>query len=274
MRARNLKPGFFKNEELAELPFECRILFEGLWCIADRIGRLEDRPKKIKGEVFPYDNCDVDQMLNLLANSPEKFITRYEVEDKRYIQVNNFLAHNKPHPREIASVIPPYQNTAKQNLDMDEAQPRHDPGNNQALSSPAGSSESPIQDLLNPGSSECGILNPEAPASILSILAELKKVKDYPFDAAKDIEYLATLAGDFPTLDMLQEIKSWSAYKLDHPLLKDSAPHSQLRNWCKKAVEIQSGKGGVKNGIHLTVGAGSAGSTKEPKYPMRNAFTG
>jgi len=30
MRARNLKPGFFKNEELADLPFEARLLFAGL----------------------------------------------------------------------------------------------------------------------------------------------------------------------------------------------------------------------------------------------------
>jgi hypothetical protein len=48
-RTRQIKPGFFKNDELAELPIEARLLFAGLWTIADREGRLEDRPKKIKG---------------------------------------------------------------------------------------------------------------------------------------------------------------------------------------------------------------------------------
>lgn len=54
-RARNIKPGFFKNELLAEMPPEIRLLFMGLWCIADREGRFEERPKKIKMELFPCD---------------------------------------------------------------------------------------------------------------------------------------------------------------------------------------------------------------------------
>lgn len=37
-RARNIKPGFFTNDELVELPFEVRSLFIGLWAIADREG--------------------------------------------------------------------------------------------------------------------------------------------------------------------------------------------------------------------------------------------
>ena len=76
MRARNLKPGFFKNEQLAELPYECRLLFAGLWCVADREGRLEDRPRRIKMELFPGDSCDVDDMLNQLHR--HGLIVRYE----------------------------------------------------------------------------------------------------------------------------------------------------------------------------------------------------
>jgi hypothetical protein len=47
-RARNIKPAFFKNEQLVELGMSTRLLFIGLWCLADREGRLEDRPKRIK----------------------------------------------------------------------------------------------------------------------------------------------------------------------------------------------------------------------------------
>ena len=46
-RARNIKPGFFANENLAECDPLARLLFAGLWCLADREGRLEDRPKRI-----------------------------------------------------------------------------------------------------------------------------------------------------------------------------------------------------------------------------------
>lgn len=103
-RARNIKPGFFKNEDLAELPTETRLLFIGLWTIADREGRLEDRPKRIKGELFPYDMFDVDSMLNQLQAS--NFVIRYEVSGARFLQVLNFVKHQDPHYKERASEIP------------------------------------------------------------------------------------------------------------------------------------------------------------------------
>lgn len=104
-RARNLKPGFFLNDELAECDPLARLLFAGLWCIADREGRLEDRPKRIKAEILPYDDCDVDKFLNDLQS--HGFIKRYEVDGKRYIQIINFKKHQNPHIKEAASIIPP-----------------------------------------------------------------------------------------------------------------------------------------------------------------------
>lgn len=104
-RARNIKPGFFKNEVLAEMPMEARMLFIGLWTLADREGRLEDRPKRIKMELFPYDSFDVDPMLSRLQ--ADGFLTRYEVGGVRFIQIENFVKHQDPHYKEKASEIPP-----------------------------------------------------------------------------------------------------------------------------------------------------------------------
>lgn len=104
MRARNIKPGFFKNDTLAELDFAGRLLFIGLWGLADREGRLEDRPKKIRAELFPYDEVEVDSFLNELEQ--RNFIIRYETEENCYIQIVNFDKHQNPHPRETASSIP------------------------------------------------------------------------------------------------------------------------------------------------------------------------
>lgn len=103
MRARNIKPGFFENEFLAELPFETRLLFAGLWCYADRDGRFECRPKKIKIKIFPYDNVDITVNLRLLND--HGFITLYSVDDVEYGQVNNFNEHQSPHHTEKASKI-------------------------------------------------------------------------------------------------------------------------------------------------------------------------
>jgi len=104
-RIRTIKPGFFLDDELAELPYAARLLFAGLWCLADREGRLEDRPKRIKAEVLPYDDEDVDALLTALAEAG--FVQRYEVDGTRYIQVVNFAKHQKPNHREAASTIPP-----------------------------------------------------------------------------------------------------------------------------------------------------------------------
>ena len=113
-RARNIKPGFFMNDKLAEIEALGRILFAGLWTIADREGRLEDRPKKIKASILPYDDCDIDRLLQALHNAG--FIYRYEVAEQNYIQITKFKKHQNPHPKEAQSIIPaiPYEATNKQ----------------------------------------------------------------------------------------------------------------------------------------------------------------
>lgn len=103
-RARSIKPGFFRNADLVDLPMEARLLFIGLWTLADRSGRLEDRPKQIKMEIFPADNLDCDELINLIASIG--MVARYEVDGKRYLQVVNFAKHQNPHRDEKASTIP------------------------------------------------------------------------------------------------------------------------------------------------------------------------
>jgi hypothetical protein len=103
-RSRNIKPGFFQNDQLAECDPLARILFAGLWCEADREGRLEDRPKKIKAACLPYDSCDCDSLLNQLAAGG--FIVRYVVDGKGIIQVAEFAKHQNPHVKEAASSLP------------------------------------------------------------------------------------------------------------------------------------------------------------------------
>lgn len=103
-RARNIKPGFFMNEDLTELPFEYRLLFIGLWTLADREGKLEDRPKRIKMELFPSDNVDVDQGLAELERYG--FVERYEVNGLRIVMILKFAEHQRPHHTEKASELP------------------------------------------------------------------------------------------------------------------------------------------------------------------------
>lgn len=103
-RIRTIKPGFFKNEQLAELSFAHRLLFVGLWTQADREGRLEDRPRRLKAELFPYDDVDVSAMLQDMATA--ELIARYEVDGTSYIWIPKFLDHQRPHYSEPPSTYP------------------------------------------------------------------------------------------------------------------------------------------------------------------------
>lgn len=111
MRARNIKPGFYLNSKLADCDPLARILYTGLWCMADRRGRLEDDPRKIKVSILPYDNVDIGTMLEQLQT--HAFILRYEAKGIRYIQITKFEKHQYPHVRETDSTIPaPYKHHA------------------------------------------------------------------------------------------------------------------------------------------------------------------
>ena len=104
MRARNIKPGFFQNEELSEVLPEGRLLFIGLWMFADREGKFEWRPKKIKASIFPYDNYNIDDLLNSLIN--QRLIIKYSACNSEYGYILNFKKHQNPHPHEAESIIP------------------------------------------------------------------------------------------------------------------------------------------------------------------------
>ena len=104
-RARNIKPAFFTNELLGTEDPMVSLTFVGLWCLADKVGILEDRPLRIKAELFPYrESLDVNGYLTVLARLG--FIVRYENEGRRFIQVCNFRKHQSPHNTEKGKGFP------------------------------------------------------------------------------------------------------------------------------------------------------------------------
>jgi len=144
-RIRSIAPGFFANEDLASLHPMARLLFAGLWTLADREGRLEDRPRRIQAQLFPYESADVDGFLADLARTGQ--VLRYAVDGSRYLQVVNFEKFQRPHSREEPSVIPApgrarariprkqaeYQHPPRQCPSTTLAVPEHDLGDAEAL---------------------------------------------------------------------------------------------------------------------------------------------
>lgn len=106
MRIRNVRPEFFTDEDLADLAPEVRLLFVGLWCLADWEGRLEDRPRRIKRQLFPSDAFDIEAGLEDLVRIGS--IVRYEVGGTRVVWIRNFRRYQiiSKRERENASKLP------------------------------------------------------------------------------------------------------------------------------------------------------------------------
>jgi hypothetical protein len=108
-RIRTIKPSFFTDSVLGEIDPLARLLFIALWTMADKAGRLKDRPAEIKVLALPYDTCDIEALLETLVR--HDLAIRYQFWDGRehvgYLQVANFEKHQRPHHTEPESVIPP-----------------------------------------------------------------------------------------------------------------------------------------------------------------------
>lgn len=117
-RARNIKPALFDNDELAENDPLGRLLFIGMWTIADFKGDFVWREKRIKAKLLPYDNCDIKKLAINLDQSG--FIRFYSDGDEIYCNVTTFTDHQNPHKNERVkgSDIPSFTEDMRQAVDL------------------------------------------------------------------------------------------------------------------------------------------------------------
>lgn len=102
-----VKPEFFDDPDVADLSPMARLLFIGLWMQADRAGRLVDDARRLKARIFPYDTVDTEPLAVELAS--KDMIRRYsDGNGHAFIWIRNFERHQRPHPKEPASVLPPW----------------------------------------------------------------------------------------------------------------------------------------------------------------------
>jgi len=107
-RIRTIKPEFFLHEDLYDLEVETglpiRVAFAGLWCQADRMGRFRWRPRALKAQVLPFDDCDFSRVLHALTT--RGFILKYASNGEEFGCIPGFLKHQVVNNREAASILP------------------------------------------------------------------------------------------------------------------------------------------------------------------------
>ena len=106
-RIRSVKPEFFSSVPVGNCSPTSRLLFVALWCYADDEGRSVDDARIIRAFAFPLDDAilstDVDRMLNELQTAG--LVTRYEVQGRKYLSINNFSEHQHP-KKKLHSKLP------------------------------------------------------------------------------------------------------------------------------------------------------------------------
>lgn len=108
-RIRSIKPTFFLDEDVAALQPLDRLVFIGLWCYADKGGRLEDRAGRLAVQILPFEQNGFEARLCRLAD--RKFIIRYpDSNGNKLIQIRSWDKHQQPHHTEHNSKLEPYKN--------------------------------------------------------------------------------------------------------------------------------------------------------------------
>lgn len=105
-RIRSIKIDLFLDDGLESVSLEAHFLLAGLPVLADRAGRLEDKPKRIHAQIFPY-RPTIDTAALLVELEGTGHIRRYEVGGQRYIEVGGWDRDQRPHVNEPKSSIPP-----------------------------------------------------------------------------------------------------------------------------------------------------------------------
>ncbi|WP_293916577.1 MULTISPECIES: hypothetical protein [unclassified Sphingobacterium] len=96
-RIRTIKPEFWQDEKIAELPFQARLLFIGIWTLADDGGVLRGSEKFIKSQLFPYDDAlranEVRKWIDALVNA--RMLIPLEYKGESYLYIRTFRSHQK-----------------------------------------------------------------------------------------------------------------------------------------------------------------------------------
>ena len=116
-RIRNVKPEFFNDPDVADLPPLCRLFYIGLWVHADKMGRVKECARTLRAQILPYEGIEaiklVEGYIDILAkdkkysNRKRPFVRRYTGEDgERMLEILSFTEHQYANPKERESKLP------------------------------------------------------------------------------------------------------------------------------------------------------------------------
>ncbi len=112
-RIRTIKPEFPQSESMGRVSRDARLLFIQLWTLCDDSGRTRGNSRMLASLLFPYDD-DATGLIDgwLVELEEEGCIIRYQIDSATYLQVANWLNHQKI-DKPSASKIPPFVESSR-----------------------------------------------------------------------------------------------------------------------------------------------------------------
>ena len=112
-RIRSIKPEFPQSESMGRVSRDARLLFIELWTLCDDSGRTRANSRMLASLLFPYDSDAGTLMDGWLAElEREGCVIRYSAFDGTYLQVCNWLKHQKI-DKPSASKIPEFAESSR-----------------------------------------------------------------------------------------------------------------------------------------------------------------
>lgn len=92
-RIRTIKPEFWTDEKVVQLPFHARLVFIGMWNFADDHGYLHDEPERLRLQILPNDQIDIELVIDMLCVSG--LVERVDFEGADALWLPKFAQHQK-----------------------------------------------------------------------------------------------------------------------------------------------------------------------------------
>lgn len=128
-RIRTIKPEFWEDEKVNQLPISARLLFIGTWTYADDNGVIRGNPAYLKARIFPYDDNlrvgEVKKWIDALVKA--RMLIPITFRGESYYVVRTFRSHQRIDTRYSNALISTAELKVLLPLDEDTTSPRRVP---------------------------------------------------------------------------------------------------------------------------------------------------
>jgi len=244
-RIRTIKPEFPQSESMGRVSRDARLLFVNIWTLCDDAGRARGNSRMLASLLYPYDDDAKDLIEGWLGELElEGCVFRYQFEGSHYIQVANWLSHQKidkpskskiPAPNEASIILAKPRECSSEDLDQGPG-PKDQEGRGESAAN-APPTPSPTVSPKLETSTVVALRQATDVDDALEIPTTLERRRGsrLPADWEPSLEMLDWAQAERPDLDLGQTLEKFRDYWISQPGQKGVKTDwtATYRNWVR-----------------------------------------